>query len=148
MDFWPFVCFSLKFSPLLFSQLWTFFIYCTVSGTLVTLTNIILPLLWLKRILMVCTSCKTSYNVLISGRGVNLHWGGGGGGGGGGGARGGSGKCEKESHQILDSSLEVGTSVMPLYSICTSNLPLPPTPNNDRFLFYSQVLLSKILPIC
>ena len=141
MDFWPFVCFSLKFSPLLFSQLWTFFIYCTVSGTLVTLTNIILPLLSLKRILMVCTSCKTSYNVLIVGVGW-IYIGGPGGGGGC------SGKCEKESHQILDSSLEVGTSVMPLYSICTSNLPLPPTPNNDRFLFYSQVLLSKILPIC
>ena len=30
---------------------------------------------------MVCTSCKTSYNVLISGRGVHIYIGGGGGGG-------------------------------------------------------------------
>ena len=74
---------------------------------------------------MVCTSCKTSYNVLISGRGVHLHWGGGV-----------VGSAKKESHQILDRSLEVGTSVMPLYSICTSNLPPPPPPLKITTGFY------------
>ena len=32
MDFWAFLCFSLKFSPF-FHKIRTFFIHCTVSGT-------------------------------------------------------------------------------------------------------------------
>ena len=32
MDFWAFLCFSLKFSPF-FHKIQTFFIHCTVSGT-------------------------------------------------------------------------------------------------------------------
>ena len=68
MDFWAFLCFSLKFSPF-FQKIRTFCIHCTM-------TKISSSSQWWKRILIPCTSGKTSYNVL------RQFVGGGGGGGG------------------------------------------------------------------
>ena len=67
MDFWAFLCFSLKFSPF-FHKIRTFFIHCTVSGTFLHMFS-----QWQRLVhhyndesafLIPCTSCKTSYNVL------------------------------------------------------------------------------------
>ena len=106
MDFWPFVCFSLKFSPWFFSQ-------------------------------KLNTSCKTSYNVLISGQWGAFTFGAGGG-----------GWYKKESQQILDRSPEVGTSAMPLYSLCSNNQPPPhpqppPAPTQIMTGFYFNTFTPK-----
>ena len=67
MEFWAFLCFSLKFSPF-FHKIQTFCIHCTVSGTFLHMFSqwqrFCSSLQWWKRILIPCTSCKMSYNVL------------------------------------------------------------------------------------
>ena len=67
MEFWAFLCFSLKFSPF-FHKIRTFCIHCKVSGTFLQIFSqwqrFCSSLQWWKRILIPHTSCKMSYNVL------------------------------------------------------------------------------------
>ena len=73
--FWAFLCLSLRFGPFLAQNLkFSYSQYGEVSGAFFQVFShwqrLFLALKWL-RILIVCSSCKTSFNVLS-----HSHWGG------------------------------------------------------------------------
>ena len=76
--FWAFLWLSLRCSPFLAKTL-IFHIHSTVFGAFLHLFShwqrLFLASKWWSRILTVCTSCKTSYNVLSH---SHIYWGGGG----------------------------------------------------------------------
>ena len=71
--FWAFLCLSLKFSPFSAQNL-NFLIHSAVSGAFLHIFShwqrLFLASKWWLRILIVCSSCKTSYNVIS-----HAHWG-------------------------------------------------------------------------
>ena len=91
--FWAFLCLSLRFSQFNLKT-WNFLVHSTVSRAFLHLFShwqkLFLGSKQWSQILVVCTSCKTSYNVLshantnfvgVGERGFGVHWISGGGGG-------------------------------------------------------------------
>ena len=124
--FWAFLCLSLTFSPLLAQNVNFSFsksqVRSTVSGALLHLFShwqrLFLASKRLSRILIVCTSCKISYNVLSH---SHIYRGGVGGWGGSLNFRGGrGGEWKRESLQILDLQ-----RLASLLSIALSNVWTP-----------------------
>ena len=69
MDFWAFLCLSLKFSQFYFFSNF-FFIHCTVPGTFLHFSFSHWQRLFCLYNLIVCISYKTSYNVLSHSGGI------------------------------------------------------------------------------